>query len=357
MIAMSCWKSLVLLLWPVICHSFEVGYTASMVNFPFVAAIYYKEGKFNNQRPFCTGTIITDGYVLTTAGCMHRRNPENSEEEMYESVEQQHITAWIGSPFGFVKGSRLVDAQMVVIQNFYFPQKQDLTAIWKSDAPPYNNYTVNNFTYFYLDFCLLKTQKQIIYNNFVHGIPFDVRNVTTAMTFWNTTIYNDVDTSGNVMPDCYAAGWGGLKDLERPNYNALYRLRYVKARFTERIHCVVAYCGNCSLCHLRYFNESTYACFSSYMTGDTCEEDEGAPLFCPWFGYKNKQGLGWGAMLGLLSGKMGSCLETKLPSMYNVIWLAYPFFSRITNFLWPPPGHEWLIPRRDNENDYEQELD
>ncbi|KAF6212671.1 hypothetical protein GE061_013197, partial [Apolygus lucorum] len=334
---MNCLLTFALLLWPVFCNGFEVGYTASMVNFPFVAALYYKEGVFTDNRPFCTGTIITDQYILTTAGCMWRPNPEISKIKMYENIRD--VSAWVGSSFGYVKGSRLIDAQMLKMDNSYFPLKEDLQKIWGSDSPATNNYDISGFTYFYLDFCLLKTSSRINFNSYVHAIPFDVQNLTAAMRFWNDTIGGE-DFYGTVVSDCYVAGWGGFKG-ERAN--KLYRLRYVKARYTERIHCVIAYCGNCSLCHQRFFNESTYTCFSSYMTGDTCMEDEGAPLFCPWFGYKNQKGLGWGAMLALLSGKMGACMKTELPSMYNVIWMAYPFFTRVMKFIWPPPGHEWIV--------------
>uniref|UniRef100_A0A0A9YN37 Transmembrane protease serine 12 n=1 Tax=Lygus hesperus TaxID=30085 RepID=A0A0A9YN37_LYGHE len=346
---MNCWTTLILL-WPVFCDGFEVGYTASMVNFPFVTALYYKEGQYHDKRPFCTGTIITDRYVLTTAGCMYRTNPETPSKRLYQSI--QLISAWMGSSFGFVPGSQLVDAQMIYMTNYYFPLDADLKAIWGSDAPPSNNYTIGGFTYFYLDFCLIYTKTAIRYNSYVHAIPFDVRNISAVMGYWNFTIAEE-DTFGTVVPDCYVAGWGGYKGEQA---NKLYRLRYVKARYTERIHCVIAYCGNCSLCHQRFFNESAYTCFSAYMTGDTCLEDEGAPLFCPWFGYKNQEGLGWGAMLAVLSGKMGACMKTELPSMYNVVWLAYPFFTRIMHFIWPPPGHEWIVPRSNDDDDYEQEL-
>ncbi|KAF6200059.1 hypothetical protein GE061_006359 [Apolygus lucorum] len=321
------------LVWPIVCRGLELGWTASMSNWPFIAAIFHKPKDKDLPKLLCTGTIIDDLHILTTEYCMV--TPVNGKPP-FQTPDVLKI--WVGSGFRDIDNKEGGDAQLRDVSEVLLPSDQDLK---KTIGIGKNNFTGGDgFVYRYLDFSILRLDKEILYNKHVIPARFDVRSYQDSQKQyvpWKRKLDEEIDW----IPDCFMAGWGydetKIQKLhEKPNSQ---RLLFNRLKFTPRSKCDLAYCSNCSLCgnsteHL----PNIYWCFSSQTWPDTCPGDHGAPLYCPWFGFQRGNIKTVGAIFGILSGKPGTCNKARVPGKFTAIWFAYNFIERVLNKgKFPPP--------------------
>uniref|UniRef100_A0A0A9Z3Z0 Kallikrein-1 n=1 Tax=Lygus hesperus TaxID=30085 RepID=A0A0A9Z3Z0_LYGHE len=321
-------------LWAIVrvCQGLELGWFASMHNWPFVASLGYTLTEPPEKMIwFCTGTIINGFHILSTQGCV--------EKTIYKVHKVKYVATlirvWVGS--GYALEQQLPtgpsEAQYMAVSQIFVPTPEDTRRTLGFDN---NQFQAKDYTYYYLDFSILRLAKELNFNRFVQPARFDVRTFRDARQQyvpWKRRLDDETD----YIPDCYMAGWGFNDNGDAESKST--RLLYTRLKFTPRMKCDLAYCTNCSVCsnsteHL----PNLYWCFSSYLWSDTCPGDQGAPLFCPWFGYKTHIGRKVGAILGIHSAKPGTCNQATLPSKFSAIWFAYNFIERILDQgRFPPP--------------------